>query len=219
MKTILKKLLQMFVVLFLLGTACVLFIFSSHYYIQHSTAKQHFDQVNATPKHKTALLLGTVKTLANGRQNLYFKYRIDATTKLYRAGKIQYIIASGDNHRKGYDEPSDMQAALVARGIPESRIFLDYAGFRTLDSVVRSKEVFGQEDILVISQQFHNERALYIANQRGISAQAFNAKDVSTRYGLKVIAREYLARVKALLDMHILQTTPKFLGKPVVIPA
>lgn len=105
---------------------------------------------------------------------------------------------------------------MIKQGIPANRIYLDYAGFRTLDSVVRCKEIFSQESITVISQQFHNERAIFIANYKGIKAVGFNAKGVSKRYGFKVMVRERMARVKMMLDL-LSGKQPKFLGKKIEI--
>ena len=110
----------------------------------------------------------------------------------------------------------DFKEELVKRGIPEDRIFLDYAGFRTLDSVIRAKEIFGQEEITIISQEFHNERAIYLAGKNDIEAVGFNARDVSRRYGLKVQLREYLARTKVFLDI-LFEVEPKFLGEKIEI--
>jgi len=167
-------------------------------------------------KNKVGLVLGTAKYLKSGRLNLYFKYRIDATTKLYKAGKIDFVLVSGDNGNTEYDEPTDFKEALIEKGIPAEKIYLDYAGFRTLDSVVRAKEIFGQEKITIISQQFHNERAIYLAKKKGIEAVGFNAKDVSGRYGLRVRLREYLARTKVFIDI-LLRVKPKFLGDKIEI--
>jgi len=175
-----------------------------------------FADASLIKKNKVGLVLGTTKLLQNGQVNLYFKYRIHATVELYRKGKIEFVLVSGDNGNKNYDEPTDFKDELVRQGIPENKIYLDYAGFRTLDSVVRSKEVFGQNSITFISQEFHNERAIYFAKHKGINAVGFNARDVSGRYGLKVKIREYLARTKALFDI-VFRVQPKFLGPPVVI--
>ena len=161
-------------------------------------------------------MLGTRKTLASGYQNLYYSYRIEAAEKLFKAGKIKYILISGDNSRKEYDEPTDMRDDLVARGIPLEKIYLDYAGFRTLDSIVRADKIFGQKELTIISQPFHNERAIFISNKKGIKSVGFNAKDVSTRYGFKTMLREKLARVKMLLDLTF-GVQPKFLGKEIEI--
>jgi len=184
--------------------------------IERSVADKVYNSTKDIPANKVGLLLGTIKTLSNGNVNLYYKYRINAALELYRAGKIRYVLVSGDNSRAEYDESTTMKNDLVAGGIPESKIFLDYAGFRTLDSVVRSKEVFGQESITCISQQFHNERAIFIAKNKGINAIGYNAKDVSYRYDKKTKFREKLARIKMVLDL-IVGKQPKFLGEKVLI--
>ncbi|EDN66181.1 sanA protein [Beggiatoa sp. PS] len=164
-----------------------------------------------------ALLLGTAKYLRHGRINRYFKYRIDATVQLYKAGKIKHILASGTNHTKYYNEPNEMRKALMAQGVPREAITLDYAGFRTLDSVIRCKKIFSQTDIVVISQSFHNKRALFISDFYGITAIGFNARDVPLRDDLKTPFREIFARSKAVLDLYILETQPKYLGEKVKI--
>jgi len=135
---------------------------------------------------------------------------------LYKAGKISFIVVSGDNSRKTYDEPTQMKADLVLGGVPEEVIFLDYAGFRTWDSVVRIKEIFSQDDFTIISQRFHNERAIYLAQRHGINAVAFNAKDVNKYYGLKTNIREKLARVKVFVDL-LTNKKPRFLGEKIEI--
>lgn len=187
-------------------------VFITYHWVSFKTRHLVFDSVTTIPKNKVGLLLGTGKYAASGNINLFYKYRIDAAVQLYKAGKIEYILVSGDNSRKDYDEPSDFKSDLIARGIPESKIILDYAGFRTLDSVVRAKEIFGQTSLTFISQKFHNQRAIYIANHFGIKAIGFNAKDVYNRH-----FREYLARSKASLDL-VFNVQPKFLGQPITIP-
>ncbi|MEM5565419.1 ElyC/SanA/YdcF family protein [Psychroserpens sp. AS72] len=175
-----------------------------------------YESVDDIPENKVGLLLGTAKFLSNGNINLYYKYRIDATVALYNAKKIEFVLISGDNGSTNYDEPTTFKDDLIAKGIPEENIFLDYAGFRTLDSVIRAKEIFGQSSITIISQQFHNERAIYLATHNDMKAVAFNAKDVSGRYGLRVQLREYLARAKASIDV-LFNVEPKFLGDKIEI--
>lgn len=160
--------------------------------------------------------MGSGKFLKSGYINLYYQYRIDATLALYKAGKIDYILVSGENSSRNYDEPTTIKNDLIEGGIPENRIVLDYAGFRTLDSVVRSKLVFNLESVTIISQLFHNERAIYLANKNGIKAVAYNAKDVNKHYGFKTKLREKLARVKMVLDL-IFRKEPKFLGEKIDI--
>ena len=128
--------------------------------------RDRYNTINKLPQNDVALVLGTSKYTVNGYQNPYFYYRIEAAAKLYQAKKVKHILVSGDNRLKSYNEPKEMQQALEKRGIPTKAITLDYAGFRTLDSVVRSKEVFGQKRITIVSQKFHNHRALFIANNR-----------------------------------------------------
>lgn len=129
---------------------------------------------------------------------------------------MEYLVISGDNGRKGYNEPQDMKEALVGRGVPAGAIYLDYAGFRTYDSVVRMEKIFGQESFTVISQEFHNRRAVYIAQALGLDAVGYNAADVAAYAGMKTRLREKLARVRMFMDLWT-GKTPKFLGEPVEI--
>ena len=185
-------------------------------YISYSTKTEIYNDVKMIPKNKVGLLLGTIKYLSNNHINLYYQYRIEAAVKLYKAGKIDVILVSGDNSRKDYDEPSTFKNDLVNAGVPEDCIYLDYAGFSTLDSVIRAKEIFGQTELTIISQKFHNERAVYLAKQKDIKAVAFNAKAVSKRYGFKTNLREYLARTKAGLDI-LFNSSSRFLGNKIKI--
>lgn len=193
-----------------------LLIVSANYRVASTTKDQLFDTVAQIPHNKVGVVLGTAKYLAGGYENYYFTYRIEATAALYKAGKIDYVVVSGDNSRKEYNEPEDMEAALVAKGIPKDKIYLDYAGFRTLDSIYRMNVIFGQQAFTIISQPFHNERAIYIANHLGFDTVAFNAQDVSQKYGFKTLLREKFARVKVMLD-NISNKKPKYLGTPVEI--
>ncbi len=193
-----------------------LLIFLSNWLIQSSALNKTYTDVRLIPKNKVGLVLGTAKHSSDGGINLYFKYRINAAVSLYENGKIDFILVSGDNETMNYNEPRDFKKELMKRGIPEEKIFLDYAGFRTLDSVIRAKEVFGQENITVISQKFHNERAIYLAGKNKINAIGFNANDPSINYGFKTQFREYFARTKAFLDI-IFSVEPKFLGEKIDI--
>ena len=198
----------------IIGIGLVMFL--SNLIVNKSSKDEVYNNVSSIPKNKVGLMLGTSKFIKQRWINLYYKYRIDAAVALYKAGKVEFILISGDNSRKEYDEPSTMKDDLVARGIPASKIFLDYAGFRTLDSVVRCKEIFGQEKITVISQEFHNQRAIFIAKRKGIDAVGYNARDVGERYGFKVKIREKFARVKLMIDL-VFGVQPKFLGEKIEI--
>ena len=176
-----------------------------------------FDSTQAIPTNRVGLVLGCSPKVRNGNPNQYFHKRMKAAAELYRAGKVEFLLASGDNATRHYDEPTAMRAALIDLGVPEERIFLDYAGFRTFDSVVRANRVFGQHSLTVISQEFQNRRALYIARHLDLDMIAFNAGNVSGLIGFRSHIREFLARVKMVLDLYFLGTEPKFLGEPVVI--
>tara|TARA_R110002126_G_scaffold55819_6_gene149728 strand:+ start:37319 stop:37954 length:636 start_codon:yes stop_codon:yes gene_type:complete len=194
----------------------IIAVFSANYFIEKNADNKTFSGVSKIKKNKVGLVLGTAKRLQNGNINLYYKYRLKAAINLYISKKIEFIVISGDNSTKNYDEPTDFKDDLIKAGIPENKIYLDYAGFRTLDSVVRIKEIFGQTSITIVSQEFHNERAIYLAEHFNIKAIGFNAKRVSGRYGLKVQIREYLARVKVFVDI-IFKVEPKFLGEKIEI--
>lgn len=166
---------------------------------------------NVLPR-KYALLLGTAKFTRSGMVNPYYRYRIVAAVELYKAGKVKKIIASGDNSSKYYNEPATMRDDLAAAGVPKDDILMDFAGFRTLDSVARCKSKFGVEDPLIITQAYHAKRALYLADRLGLggaAAYAAKAPD-SASYRLRNELRESLARTLAFLDTSVLGTRPKF---------
>lgn len=183
-----------------------------------SSCNDHlYNNVESIPHKRVAVLLGTNPRTKSGNMNWFYKHRIDAAVALYKQGKFDRLLISGDNSLKTYSEPDEMKADLVAAGIPDSVIYLDFAGFSTYDSMVRAKKVFGLSEFIVISQDFHNQRAVYIARQNDIDAIGFNAKKVAFRkWRLKMEFREILARVKAVGDVMI-DKKPHFLGDPIEI--
>lgn len=188
----------------------------ANYVVESSTDNVVYDDVSAIPTHRVGLLLGTSKLLSNGKPNQYFTFRIDAVVRLINVRKIKYVVISGDNSKQNYNEPQDMKDALMARGLPENRIFLDYAGFRTYDSVYRMQVIFGQTDFTIISQEFHNRRAVYISQKLKLNVVGFNAQNVTKYYGFKTNVREKFSRVKMFLDMAF-GKKPKFLGDKITI--
>lgn len=185
--------------------------------VENAAESRIYISVDSVPRNKVALLLGTNPLNKRGRPNSYFTTRINTAAELYHAGKVDFIIASGDNHTKKYDEATAMRDSLIAHGVPECRIILDFAGFRTLDSVVRAKEVFGCDSLTIISQADHDARALYLAYANGIKAVAIAAplragRLVRTRLAL----REWLARDKMMLDLWF-GKQPHFLGEKIEI--
>lgn len=200
--------------LFLIG---LFLIFILNIWVEKSTQKQVFQQTDDLPSHDVALVLGTIKLINHRYRNPYFYNRIDAAAELYEKGKVKHFILSGDNHREGYNEPEDMMEALIKKGVPSSAMTLDYAGFRTLDSVVRCQAIFQQKKVTIISQKFHNHRAVFIANKKGLDAVAYNAKEVFRSPWSKVKLREYLARLAVVLDLYIWNRQPKFYGEKIDI--
>lgn len=194
----------------------VLMVVLSNLIVEISANGKTFSNIKTIPKNKVGLVLGTSKKLSSGHANPYYANRINATIALFTAGKIDFVLVSGDNGSRYYNEPTTFKKDLVTGGIPEEKIFLDYAGFRTLDSMVRAKAIFGLDSVTVISQKFHNKRAIYIAEKKGLVAIGFNAEDISGQQGFKVKFREYLARVKVFMDL-VLNTQPKFFGEKVEI--
>jgi SanA protein len=175
-----------------------------------------FDDIQNVPYNKVGVLLGTSKYTSRNYRNQYFDNRIKAAVSLFHAGKIDFILISGDNQYAYYNEPQMMLDDLLAQGIPREKIFLDYAGFRTLDSVIRAKKIFGLKRFTVISQRFHNERAIYIAQNNNMEVVGYNAQDVNKKYGFKTNVREKFARVKVVLDI-LTGKEPKFLGEKILI--
>ena len=209
--------MKTFLKLFSLGILIsLLAIIICNYIVINTTKNQIFDNTDNIPYNNVGLLLGTGKYLKNGKINPYYSNRIAAAVLLYEANKINKIIISGDNSSVNYNEPQSMMDDLVNKGIPKENIYLDFAGLRTLDSVYRINTIFGQNSFTIISQKFHNERALYIANYLNLNAIAYNATDVSASQGLKTNMREKLARVKVFID-RLINKQPKFLGEEISI--
>ena len=192
----------------LLVTALILF---SNLVMIFETRDRVVENLQNVQAENVAMLLGTSKYRQGGGSNQYFSHRIAAAVELYKQAKVRHILVSGDNGLKYYNEPADMLESLMKAGIPRSAITLDYAGFRTLDSVVRLKEIFGQNSVVVITQKFHAFRALYLCDHFDIDAQAYVANDPSYSKQ-KVFLREILARTYAMLDLYVLKTRPKYLG-------
>lgn len=170
-------------------------------------------QIDEIPHFHTALLLGTSKYVRQGGENLYYRYRLEAAHELWKQGIVEEILISGDNRVDNYNEPKTFKEDLMKMGVPDSIIFMDPLGLRTYDSVIRSLEVYGCDSVLIVSQPFQNLRALFIADKKGIFAKAYNASDGAGKEGFNIQFRERLARVKALLDVYVLNTKPQNMDK------
>jgi SanA protein len=191
----------------------IAFAVMSNLWVVSSGNGKIFRDAEDVPAHKVALVLGTSKKLIGGQPNPFFYNRIQAAAELYKKGKVKHFILSGDNSTKYYNEPVDMKNALIEMGVPDSIITLDYAGLRTLDSVVRCKEIFGQKEVIIVTQKFHSYRALFISNFYDLDASVYSARRVPVQNSLKVRFREFLARPKAVIDVYLIDKKPKYLGK------
>jgi SanA protein len=197
--------------------AVVIFLLAGYLVISVCSRSYLYQSVSQIPENKCGLVLGTSKYVAEGRENLFYRYRIEAAVQLYQSKKVRFLIVSGDNRYRNYNEPVTMQKDLVEAGVPTDHIYLDYAGFRTFDSVIRCREIFGQQKFTIISQPFHNERAVFIARSKGIDAIGFNAREVSGIPSWKVHLREAGARIRCYFDL-LTGAQPHFLGKKITIP-
>lgn len=165
-----------------------------------------YEDVDSIPHRKVGLILGTSPISTwNGRRNYYFDHRIKAGAELYKSGKVDWLVVSGGDYRNtenGYDEPVAMRDSLIKQGVDSARIVLDYDGTRTLNSIAKMRDVYCQDSIIIISQKYHNERALYQAKHLGIDAIGFNAKTPGKRASWwRNRGREVLARVKLFIDV------------------
>ncbi|SKA43560.1 SanA/YdcF family protein [Photobacterium toruni] len=189
-------------------------------WVSAQTESQIYHDPAKLPAYNIGLVLGTSKYIAK-TLNPYYTYRMSAAIDLYNKHKVDVFLVSGDNAHRSYNEPRTMKRDLLKAGVAKNEIVLDYAGFRTLDSVVRAKKVFDTNHFVIITQQFHCERALFIADHYNINATCLAVQE--PRRGIasfKIRVREVLARVKAIIDLFILHEQPKFLGpkEPIIDP-
>ncbi len=195
----------------LFGILFFAFLCFANWRVKKCAADKTFNETVTIPSRKVAVVLGTSPKLKDGRQNLYFDYRMQAAADLYKAGKIEYIVASGDNRHVNYNEPVYMKKALIKRGVPEDKICMDFAGFTTYESIYRMYAVFGQQKFIVISQQFHNQRAIFVGQKLGLDIIGMNAQDVNKYSGVKTKIREFISKGKAYL-MVLIKPKPTYLG-------
>lgn len=182
-------------------TILIFFGVGSNIWIVRYARDRVIDDAALLPDYETALVLGTSNRMRGGKPNPFFNNRMDKAAQLYRLKKVSKFIVSGDNRLATYNEPEMMQNALVARGVPDSEIILDGEGFRTFDSILRSKEIFKCRSIIIITQPFHAYRAIFISDQLGIPAVAFAAREPGEGSGMQVYLREYFARTLAVMDI------------------
>lgn len=214
MRRFLRRTLIALSLLFLAATGLAVF---SDRTVEAAAAGKTFDDLESVPARKVALVLGTNKWIGTGRTNAYYTTRIETAAALWHSGKIEALVVSGDNGTRGYNEPAQMKEDLVEAGVPSEKIYQDFAGFRTLDSVVRLQAIFSQDKALVVSQPFHNERAIFLGQAHGIDLVGVNAREIGGTAGLRTRGREILARVAAVLDVWVFDRKPKFYGEKIEI--
>ena len=182
--------------------------------ISWQTSSRIYYSIQDIPDYPIAIVLGTSK-FAKGNINKDYQARIDAASHLFASVKIGLILVSGDASSTYYDEPTTMQRDLINRGIPAKNIVLDYAGIRTLDSIFRAKTVYKIDRAIVVSQEFHCERALYLADSIGLAAIGFCVENNLTLPSLTLRTREVFARAVAYLDLNLFHTQPVSLGREI----
>ncbi|MDO6526283.1 MULTISPECIES: ElyC/SanA/YdcF family protein [unclassified Motilimonas] len=207
-----KRIRQFFIIMLALTVTTIVVLASLDLYVSFVANNRVYTDVAEIPHRPVALVLGTSKYIGK-RINHFYPPRLDAAQSLFKHNKVQAVIVSGDNATRYYNEPQTMANDLVRAGVPRRYVVKDYAGFRTLDSVVRAKLIFGQEALTIVSQRFHCERAIYIARAIDIDALCLSADDAQGLGAIKIRLREVLARAKAVLDINILNKQPKFLGE------
>ncbi|WP_317168073.1 SanA/YdcF family protein [Blattabacterium cuenoti] len=185
--------------IFLIGLFC--FSIICNFSISFFAYKKNYNGIKNIPYNTFGVVLGTSKYLPGGGINAYFKYRIDAASYLFYNKKIQYIIVSGDNRSKNYNEPKMMKKELIKKGISPNFIHEDFYGVNTIYSISRVYKIFHQKKFTIISQKFHNERAIFIGNCLGLDVIGFNAKSLS--FDSKIQFREFLSRIKVFWDIFI----------------
>ena len=203
MKKIFKTILGLICIFVLI---CIALLLICNKIVVNNAEGKVFSDIDSIKYNKVGLLLGTTPQARFDRiTNYFFIYRIDAAEQLYKAGKIEKILISGDeNSLDGINEPECMRDSLVARGVPADAIILDGKGYRTICSVVNANKVYGLKSFTIISQEFHNERAIYQAEHLGLDVenmQAYNAEIPKSRRAYLTSIREYFARVKMFWDL------------------
>jgi SanA protein len=197
--------------------ALILVVIVCNVWVIQSTQSRVFSDASQIPHNKVALVLGTSSRLMSGAPNPFFVNRMARAAELFKLQKVEHFILSGDNRTIYYNEPETMRGALLALGVPDSVITLDLAGLRTFDSIVRSKEIFGQDSLTIITQSFHSYRALFISDRMNMTAIAVVDNEPQTEKGVLVYFREYFARTLAVMDLYLLNTVPKHLGKKEIL--
>lgn len=191
------------------------FVLAVDRWMEHSARPHLFTRAADMPKYRVALVLGA-RVYPDGRLSMMLEDRVRAGVELYREGRVEKLLMSGDNSESHYDEVTAMRRRAIELGVPSNDVVRDFAGFRTYDSLVRARELWGLDEMAIVSQRFHLPRALFLARALGMKADGFVA-DRPGGYlhsGRRSRLREIPARTVAWLDACLLRPTPHFLGPP-----
>ena len=181
-------------------------------WVINNTYAYIYDDWSLLPDNEVGLVLGTSNRTRSGAPNPQFYSRVHAAAQLYQLGKIKRIIVSGANPDSTYNEPRTMRRELVKSGVPPAAIYMDFAGFRTFDSVARAQVVFGLDKVTIITQRYHAYRAVFVAKKLHLQVAAYAAPSDDIGPFTRTMLREVMARVRVVLDIYVLHTEPKFLG-------
>ena len=203
----------MLLILIIVLAALAGFVLACNVWVIQSTRSAIYDSPTAIPARDVGLVLGTSPWSREGRANAHFRGRVESAALLYKRGALRHVLLSGANPSDRYNEPRAMYQALADLGVDKADMTLDFAGFRTLDSVVRAQQVFGLDGLTLVTQRFHAYRAVFIARHLGLDAVAYAAPTIPRRRSRRTEIREILARGKAVLDLFFLDKQPRFLGE------
>jgi len=215
MRRRLKKMLIILFVILIIGVLGIILFYSINSYVDKYAADFCYDELDKIPQADAIIVLGAFVHDEQPSQTL--KERLDNALELYVAGKAGKIILSGDHGTKEYDEVNIMKDYMLEKGVPREDLFLDHAGFNTYDSMYRAKEVFCVNTLLISTQQFHINRAVYIARKLKIDAYGYPSNRWINYYNRQYGLREKFAKIKAFIDVDILKRSPKYLGEPIPI--
>jgi SanA protein len=210
-----KYLLMLWQLLKISGPISIVILMCFNFYIKQKYNSKIVREVEKTTNTKVAIIFGA-GIRNNGEPSAALAYRLNSGIELYKQGKVQKLLLSGDNRIKTHDELTCMAAYCQKAGIDTADIFLDYAGFDTYSTIYRAKAIFGVEEAILVSQKFHLGRALFIADKLGLKAQGLAAENISRLSTRRSLMREYLASAKAAIDCAR-NRQPKFLGEKVAI--
>lgn len=197
----------------------VSFVAAANRWMIHAAGPYIYADIAAVPRNDVALVLGTGPFTAKGNTNLHFVVRVNAAAALFKSGKVKHLLLSGDNHIRGYDEPTEMKNALLKLGVPDSVMTLDYAGLRTLDSMERARKIFGQTNLTIVTEDFHAARSVFLARHFGIEPVLFCAESLPPMWTNNMRLREVAARVLAVFDVYIWHRGARHLGEQIQIRA